>query len=291
MQIGVTFRTSDTPVALVTGGSMGIGLACVRAFLNKGWRVSACALPSSELDQLAGPKTVTIGGDLALAKTRQAAVERTVGHYGRIDALVNCAGVGLYAPAAATPPALLSRLLKVNAVAPLALAQLVIPRMMNQGSGVIVNLSSVSASVALPWAAGYCASKAALDSLHESLRRELAGSCIHLVKVCAGVVDTGFRDHVLAGKAPEQVLRIRWVVSAETVAARIVRAVERRHRTVYVPRIARLFTLGEVLAPGLMDHYLRRFGGLAAADDGDSRRDQKMSTAGELCDAIDRELT
>jgi short-subunit dehydrogenase len=147
----------------------------------------------------------------------------------------------------------------VNVLAPLAMAQLVIPAMRRQGGGTIVNIGSVAGLVSLPWAAGYSASKFAVDAVTDSLRRELRRDCIRVLQVCPGIVATAFRDHVLAGTAPPEVSRIRRVVSADHVASKIHRAVERRQSVLYVPRIGRLFALADAIAPWLMDWYLSRY--------------------------------
>jgi NAD(P)-dependent dehydrogenase (short-subunit alcohol dehydrogenase family) len=243
-------------VALITGGSRGIGVACVRQFVSRGWKVSALALPTVDLNRLATPNVLPIAGDITSEKVRHSAVEQTIARFGRIDVLINNAGVGLYALPSVVPLDLFSRMLDVNVVAPLALAQLVIPIMRRQGTGTIVTLGSVAAQVSLPWASAYSASKSALDAIHDALRRELRRDCIHLVKVCPGIVETEFRNHVLAGAAPPAVNRIHKTVSADRVASAILRAVERRRSTVFVPRIGRLFTFIESVAPFLMDLYL-----------------------------------
>jgi NAD(P)-dependent dehydrogenase (short-subunit alcohol dehydrogenase family) len=246
-------------VALITGGSSGIGWACVSRFLANSWSVSVLALPGFELDRLTDIGVLATAGDVTSADTRQATIERTLHAYGRIDVLINNAGVGLYSPATEVPSAGFGRLMEVNVVAPFALAQLVIPVMLRQSSGTIVTMGSVAGCVSLPWAAAYSASKSALHAIHDSLRRELRGSCIHLIKVCPGIVNTKFREHVLAGSAPPEVLRIRRVVSAELVADRIWEAIAGRKTTVYVPRIGAVFALAGALAPWLMDLYLTRF--------------------------------
>jgi short-subunit dehydrogenase len=246
-------------VALITGGSSGIGWACVSKFLANGWNVSVLALPGSELDRLTDVGVLATAGDVTCAGTRQATIERTLHAYGRIDVLINNAGVGLYSPATEVPVDSFGRLMEVNVVAPLALAQLVIPVMLQQSSGTIVTMGSVAGCVSLPWAAAYCASKSALHAIHDSLRRELRGSSVHLIKVCPGIVNTRFREHVLAGSAPPAVHSIRRVVSAETVADRIWEAIGRRKTSVYVPRIGGVFALTGALAPWLMDLYLRQF--------------------------------
>jgi len=249
---------SSQPVALITGGSTGIGAACVREFLAAGWKVSVVALPDGDLGWLTSLGVVITAGDITSDQTRETVVHRTLASYGRIDVLINNAGVGLYGLPTEVPSALFSRLLEVNVVAPLALAQLVLPVMLDQGAGTIVTMGSVAARVALPWAAAYSASKSALGAVHDSLRLELRGSPVHLLNVCAGIVDTEFRNHVLAGQPPERVRNIRYVVSPDALAAAIFGAVKRRRKTLYLPAIASLFSLLGVLAPSLMDFYLGR---------------------------------
>ena len=201
--------------------------------------------------------TTTLG-DVTSKETRETAVQRTLSAYGRIDVLINNAGVGLYGMPTEVAPALFSRLLEVNVVAPLALTQLVIPVMLKQGSGTIVNIGSVAARVALPWAVAYSASKSALLAVHDSLRLELRGSPIRLLKVYAGIVDTDFRKHVLAGQAPPRVRELRYVIAPATLAAAIFRAIQKRRRTLYLPLIGWLFTILGGLTPSLMDFYLAR---------------------------------
>ena len=256
----VSANSRSDPVVLITGGSSGIGAACVRKFFASGWKVSVLALPDADLGWLQSLGVVITAGDITSEQTRVTAVQRTLAAYGRTDVLINNAGVGLYGLPTQVPAALFSRLLEVNAVAPLALAQLIIPVMLGQGSGTIVTMGSVSGNVALPWAAAYSASKAALHSIHDSLRLELRDSPIHLIKVCPGIVDTDFRSHVLSGRPPERVRDIRRIVSPDDLAAAIFRAaVTRRSRTVYLPTIGSVFSLVGPLVPALMDVYLSRF--------------------------------
>jgi short-subunit dehydrogenase len=244
---------------LVTGGSSGIGAACVRYFLQNRWRVSVVALPDSNLDNLAGLDVLVTPGDLASHKTREAAVERTLSSYGRIDVLLNNAGIGLYACPTTVPMHMLSRLFDVNVIAPLAMAQLVAPIMRSQQGGAIVNVGSVAGRVSLPWSVAYSASKFALCALNDSLRRELKRDRIHVLEVCPGIVSTNFRNRVLAGTVPAEVARIAWSVSPDLVAARIYEAIAGRRNVIYVPRIGRLFAALDAIAPRLMDLYLSRY--------------------------------
>jgi uncharacterized protein len=240
-------------VALVTGGSEGLGAACVRQLLAKGWRVASLSLTASAPDG-----ALAIAGDVTSPDARRRAVALTVERFGRIDLLINNAAVGLYAPPSTVDVELAKRLFDVNVFGALAMAQDVVPTMMRQGGGTIVNVGSVGGLVSLPWAVVYCASKFALHAIDDSLYRELRPRGIRVIKICPGIIATRFRENVLSGSAPVCVAAIDRVVTPDSVAAAIVRAVERGRRTVYVPRIGRIFTAMGILAPWLMDWYLAR---------------------------------
>ncbi len=252
-------RQTISPVALITGGSQGIGAASVRRFLEGGWRVATIALPRENLHRWQRCGVVTVEGDITQEEARKEVVERALARFGRLDALVNNAGVGLYARPSNLPPELFRRLLDVNAVAPLALTQLVLPVMRQQGSGTIVNLGSVAGNVSMPWSFGYSASKFSLHAFNDSLRRELRKEGIRVIKICPGIVATRFRQNVLAGSVPGKLGDLRPVVPAERVAAAIFSAAESRSgNTVYVPHLGRLFSAIEDFCPPLMDWYLGR---------------------------------
>ncbi len=251
---------STQPVALITGASEGIGAALAALFREQGMRLALSALPASDFSHQQTPQRLVIPGDLTDNGFADRLVDRVLDHFGRIDVLVNNAGIGLYAPALEAPLALVRELFELNVFAPLRLAQLVAPAMRDQGGGVIVNMGSVGGGVSLPWAALYCASKFALQAVNDSLRRELGASGIHVMKVCPGIVATAFRDHVLAGEAPRGVLRIRRVITAQQVAESVWRGMQRRQPNVYVPWLSKVFVGVDFVAPRLMDWYCRKTG-------------------------------
>jgi short-subunit dehydrogenase len=268
-------------VVVITGGSQGIGAATVQRFRDKGWKVSTVALPGENLNRWRSRSVLTVEGDIASKDVRTDVVDRTLQRFGRIDALVNNAGIGLYGSPSNLPTDLLSRLFDVNAVAPLDFAQLVLPAMRRQGSGTIVNIGSVAGNVSMPWAVGYCASKFALHALNDSLRLELRRDRIRVVKVCPGIVATNFRDNVIWGSVPRKLADLRPVVSPERVAKAIYRAVNSPWlHTVYVPELGRIFSAVQRFCPALMDWYLQRVGGDATAESGGAR-DRNKSEAVE----------
>jgi NAD(P)-dependent dehydrogenase (short-subunit alcohol dehydrogenase family) len=125
----------ESRVALITGGSSGIGAACVYRALARGWKVSVLALPDSDLDRLEGLDLLIIAGDITSERVRENAVERTLSRYKCVDVLINSAGVGLYAPPTEVSLPLFRRILEVNAIAPIALTQMLIP-VMRKGAAV-----------------------------------------------------------------------------------------------------------------------------------------------------------
>ncbi len=244
-------------VVLITGASEGIGASCARLLRERGAKLSLTALPNGAFIDSEEANQIVTAGDLTSAATRASIVERTLRHFGRIDVLINNAGVGQYGYPSEVDTEISKKMFDVNVFSALALTQLVLPDMKKRGSGSIVNIGSVGGKVGLPWAVMYCATKWAMHCLSDSLRRELRGTGVHVMKVCPGIVDTKFRDHVLAGKAPTNVENIRRVVSPDQVAAGLIRGVEGNKQTVFVPKIGLLFTSADFFAPKVMDWYLR----------------------------------
>src|SRR5579884_4000218 len=158
----------------------------------------ASGLPADGFETGERDGVLTTAGDITETGTRELLIARTIDRFARIDVLINNAGVGLYAPPSTVPIDLTKRMFDVNLFAAAALTQAVLPEMRRRYAGSIVNMGSVGGYSSLPWAVMYCATKFALHAYSDSLRRELRGSGIRVTKVCPGIVDTSFRDHVLA---------------------------------------------------------------------------------------------
>jgi short-subunit dehydrogenase len=244
-------------VVLITGASEGIGASCAKLIGQRGARLSLTALPSDDFTNEDSDSRIVTPGDITSAAIRNKIVERTIDRFGRIDVLINNAGVGQYGYPTEVDTEISKRIFDVNVFSALALTQLVVPHMRARKSGTIVNIGSVGGKVSLPWAVMYCATKWALHCVDDSLHRELQGTGIRVMKVCPGIVDTKFRDHVLAGTTPGKVEDIRRIVSPDQVATAVMKGVERRKRTVFVPKIGFLFTSLDFFAPSVMDWYLR----------------------------------
>ena len=244
-------------VVLITGASDGIGASCAKLIGQRGAKLSLTALPGEDFKSEESDSRIVTPGDITSSALRANVVDRTISRFGRIDVLINNAGVGQYGYPTEVDTEISKRMFDVNVFSALALAQLVVPHMRAKKSGTIVNIGSVGGKVSLPWAVMYCATKWALHCVDDSLHRELIGTGIRVMKVCPGIVDTRFRDHVLAGTAPGRVEDIRRVVSPDQVARAVIKGIERGKRTVFVPKIGFIFTSLDFFAPSVMDWYLR----------------------------------
>lgn len=246
-------------VILITGASRGIGAATAAALRARGARLALTARSEAALRETTGPEDCWVAGDLCDEEFRAALVQRVMQRWSRIDVLINNAGVGLYAPTWETPPVLERQLFELNWFAPVDLARRVIPLMRAQRSGVIVNVSSIAGQIPLPWFTLYSASKAALLSLSDGLRMELAGSGVRVMAVCPGYVATGFQQHALGGVPPARLVSgKRFAVSAEECAGALVRGLEREARLVVTPPLGRWLAGLYRLAPRLVEARLRR---------------------------------
>jgi 3-oxoacyl-[acyl-carrier protein] reductase len=188
---------SDAPVALVTGGGTGIGAACCRALAAEGFRVAVHYRSSEEkarklVAEL--PDAFTVRADLADSQQVDALVAELKPKAGRVDVLVNNAGLNVNAPMLAM------KLEDYDAVAGLArgtwyLTKLVLRRfMLRKGRGRIVNISSVVGHLGNPGQIPYTMVKASLDAFTKSLALELAGREILVNSVAPGFIDTEMTD-------------------------------------------------------------------------------------------------
>jgi short-subunit dehydrogenase len=241
-------------VVLLTGASEGIGAACAAAFRAAGARLSLTARSREKLAAVAAGEEVTTPADLQVAEDRRRVVDETLCRFGRIDVLVNNAGVGLYAPAHAASIDDTRRMFELNFFAPLELIQLVTPGMKARGTGAIVNVSSIGGKVTLPWFTLYSATKFALGALTEGLRMELRRDGIHCMTVCPGYVKTRFQQNILSGDVPPALggLRNRWAITPERCAEAIVSGLRRDANTVVTPATGWFFIGLERIAPSLV---------------------------------------
>ncbi|MEU1628101.1 SDR family oxidoreductase [Streptomyces sp. NPDC020096] len=209
-------------VVLITGASSGIGAATARAAGEAGARLVLAARRADRLHALADelPDALAVSCDVTEPAQVRAAVQAGVDRYGRIDVLVNNAGQGLHLPLTQVNAADFRAVLDLNVVAPLVAMQAVLPVMQAQKSGVIINVSSATTRKVFPGLGAYAASKAALNMLSATARRELAADGITVSTVLPFVTATEFHQALRAGHVVPAAASFP-VHSADHVAATI----------------------------------------------------------------------
>ncbi len=188
--------------ALVTGASRGIGRALCMELSRRGWRVFGGARSWPASDQ-AGFTPLRL--DVTDPIQAKDAVDRIINAHGRLDLLVNNAGISHSGAVEETPPALARRIFTTNYEGVVVLVQAVLPHMRRQGGGVIANVGSVAGKIGLPFQAHYSASKFALEGLSESLWHEVRPFGIRVKLLEPGNVGTTIwsgTEHVLPAGSP-----------------------------------------------------------------------------------------
>jgi NAD(P)-dependent dehydrogenase (short-subunit alcohol dehydrogenase family) len=183
-------KDGDNRIWLITGASSGFGRAIAEAAVARGDAVAGGVRRARAFGDL--PEGVhPLALDVTEADQREAAVAETVERFGGIDVLVNNAGRTQVGAVEETTDEELRSLFELHFFAPAALTRLVLPHMRRQGSGAIVQMSSVGGQVTAPGFSAYCATKFALEGLTETLRDEVAGFGIRTLIVEPGAFRTG----------------------------------------------------------------------------------------------------
>ncbi len=187
---------AEQKVALVTGGSSGIGLSCAKALQARGGRVFTLSRREE------GPSGFDhIRADVSDAADCRRAVEAVLGHSSRLDLLVNCAGFGISGAAEFTPDGEAEAQVRVNLFGTANMCKAVIPQMRRQGGGRILNVSSFAALTPIPFQIWYSVSKAGINSYTMALANELRPFGISAAAIMPGDTKTGFTD--VRRKCPE----------------------------------------------------------------------------------------
>ncbi len=205
-------------VALVTGGSRGIGLAIARALVADGAQVVVTGLSAQHLSaarrtiEAAGPGAVeTLQADVRRYDEVRRAVDGAVGRFGGLDILINNAGVGVFKDVAEMTPEEWSTIIDTNLTGVFYFCHAAIPHLRKRGGGFIVNISSLAGKNAFATAAAYCASKSGLNAFSEALMQEVRYDGIRVSYVMPGSVATLFSSDDEAKGAD-------WKISPDEVA-------------------------------------------------------------------------
>jgi short-subunit dehydrogenase len=232
-------------VVLVTGASMGIGLATARAVAAAGAKVALAARSTDKLTQLAeelqraGHDVLGVPTDMRNQAEVTQLVETTVQHYGQLDVLINNAGQAIAGTVAEVDVDQLRQVVDLNVFGPVYALQASVPKMRAHGGGIIINVSSMVSKMNLPGLGGYAATKAALNMLSDTARGELAPDNIRVITVYPRMTATDFGRNSLGNRQMRQQQRgnaapSMVIDSPEYVAGKILEAIQKEPAEQYM---------------------------------------------------------
>ena len=224
-------------IALVTGASSGIGAATARALARRGTTVGLVARREDRLAEVLAdcrvdaPASTMWVADLSVPEDAARVARVAWDEMGHLDVLVNNAGVPMRRPVTRLGLDDVERVMRVNFLSPTAMTLAVLPRMIERGTGVVVNVSSIASRFGVTTEAAYSASKFALSGWSEGIAGDLAGTGVRIRLVLPGTIDTELWDQ--PGNDPP--LYQGELVPAEDVAEGIVAAIDSDHFEHFLP--------------------------------------------------------
>jgi 3-oxoacyl-[acyl-carrier protein] reductase len=212
----------QSKVAIVTGGSRGIGFAIASAFAQGGASVAITGRNQQHLDtavgRLASAKVHPIRADVRRSEDAARAIDETTSQFGGLDVLVNNAGVGVFGNVADMSIDDWEQVIDTNLSGVFYSSHAAIPHLRRRGGGWIINISSLAGKNPFVGGAAYCASKAGLNAFSEALMQEVRYDNIRVSYIMPGSVATGFRGTQGSGEAD-------WKIAPEDIAELVVELV------------------------------------------------------------------
>jgi NAD(P)-dependent dehydrogenase (short-subunit alcohol dehydrogenase family) len=258
-------------VVLITGGSRGLGLVLARHICAQHGNVALIARDREELARAKadlvrrGGKVLTVECDLLESTQIQSAVRQIIDRFGKIDILINNAGIIEVGPLEHMSHKDFERAMRLHFWAPYELISQVVPEMRLWGGGRIVNISSIGGKVAVPHMASYSASKFALTGLSDALRSELARDGIYVTTVAPGMMRTG--SHVNAEFKGKHNQEFAWFaasagapfisMNANRAARKILSACRRGQPSLTLTFAARGAIVANALFPNLTGYAMK----------------------------------
>ena len=229
-------ENENVPVVLITGASSGIGKALALHYAAKGFRLSLCARRIEKLQELEKTllvETLSTRTDISQEEECRILIEKTVAHFGRIDILINNAGMSMRAAFLQTNTEVFRQVMQANFWGTVYCTRYALPYLLKtQGS--LVGIISIAGYVGLPGRAAYSASKFAVRGFLDTLRIETRNTGVHVLVAAPGFTASEIRQKALTGGGNQQGESPRdeeKMMSAEECAYRIAKAIKKRKRT------------------------------------------------------------
>ncbi|MCS7086554.1 MAG: SDR family oxidoreductase [Bacteroidia bacterium] len=246
----------------VTGATSGIGAAIAQLYAENGWNVAACGRNLQALTPLVQrcAHVLPVACDVTRYDDCQNFIERTVERFGRLDVLINNAGISMRANFANADLDVLRKLMDVNFWGTVYCTKAAL-RHLKSTRGTVVGISSIAGFQALPGRTGYCASKFAMHGFLETLRLETKADGIKVLIVAPGYTQSAIRERALnerglpQGESPRDEKKM---TSARTVAEAVFRAVEKNRRTLVLTAEGKAVVALKKFFPSLADKLVVR---------------------------------
>ncbi len=258
-------------VVVITGGSDGIGKALIEALIPQGAKVATCGRNHDKIYKLqmeyASVMLHAVACDVSNEAECRRFIESTIETFGGIDILINNAGISMRALFEDCDTSVTRRIMDINFMGAVYCTKFALSSIL-ENKGVIVGVSSTAGYRGLPGRSAYCASKFALQGWLESLRTELMHKGVHVMWVCPGFTASNIRLAALDNHGDargETVLNEGGLMTAAECARHILRAIEKRKRTLILTLLGKVTVLLNKVVPSLADrltyrHYYNKKG-------------------------------
>ena len=251
-------------VIVVTGGTDGIGKALVEQFLQLGARVATCGRNADKLYQLQiqhpDASLLTLTADVSKENDCRLFIERTISSFGRIDALINNAGISMRAMFEDVDLDVIRQVMDINFYGSVYCTKYALPSLLKT-KGTVVGISSIAGYRGLPGRSGYSASKFALQGWMEALRTELLDQ-VHVMWVCPGFTASNIRQVALNKEGQQQgetPMDESKMMSADTCAQHIILSMEQKKRTLVLTFTGKRAVFMNKFFPAWTDRLTHRF--------------------------------
>jgi short-subunit dehydrogenase len=256
----------NKPIIIITGASSGIGAATARRLAQEQVCLTLAARRLDRLQALAkevealGSQALIVPADVTRRADIDGIVRATLERWGRVDVLLNNAGISFDEPLVKLEPEKLRAEVAVNLVAVIECAQAVLPAMLRQQSGHIINVASIEGLIATPGSSVYCATKFGVFGFSDSLRRQLRGSGVQVSAVCPGYTPSEITPRLKAiVDGSPQAVHHPGLMPTTYVADQIAKLVRHPQRMLVLPRSWSVLVTMAFLFPGLADRLVGSF--------------------------------
>lgn len=259
-------NTDQEKVVIITGASSGIGEAAARCLARKGMRVALAARREDRLEDLAaeinaaGGEALPVPTDVCKWESIREMVRTTRERWGKIDVLINNAGLDNPCPVVFLEDEKIRAQVDVNLVGTIECTRAVLPHLLRQRSGHIINISSIAGLIGIPWSSVYSATKFAVNGFSDSLRREVRRHGVRVTVLNLGYVATPLIPSLakIAEGAPDA-QRLPGLMTVDYVAEQIAGIIRRPRSHVIRPWWWWWWVTGERISPDIADLIVHLF--------------------------------